>query len=200
LEPDVLIDAFVRKINRSPRRRIREEDVPHRLRKGGAEFGLYYNWTIQRFDHINWIEPLEAHLPARLPPSYRSLVTRYIFPAFEVPPLVLLANTGQTLYHEMSMEMAHDKALSDVLLKSGFAQFARLYSGDSDPVCFDFRQQSAQGECPIVRISYPLLLSIARAQIVEEIAPSFYEFIDRFLRETPTARRPRPRSREQNPR
>jgi hypothetical protein len=194
LDPDALIDVFVRKINRSPRRRIREEDVPQRLREGGAEFGLYYDWTIRRFDHINWIEPLEVHLPARLPPSYRSLVTRFIFPAFEVPPLVLLANTGQTLYHEMSMGMAHDKALSDALLKSGFAQFARLNSGDSDPVCFDFRQRSAEGEYPIVRISHPLLLSSARAQIDEEIAPSFYEFIDRFLRKDPAERPPQPSS------
>ena len=86
MNSDALIDAFVRKINRSPRRRIREEDIPERLREGGAEFGLYYDWTIQRFDHINWIEPLEARLPAPLPPAYRSLVTRYIFPAFEWPP------------------------------------------------------------------------------------------------------------------
>ena len=200
LEPDALIDTFVQKINRSPRRRIREEDVPPHLREGGAEFGLYYDWTIQRFDHINWIDPLETYLPAPLPPSYRSLVTRYIFPAFEVPPLVLLANTGQTLYHEMSMEMAHDKALSDVLLRSGFAQFARLGSGDSDPVCFDFRQRRADGECPLVRISYPLLLSSARAQIDAEIAPSFHEFIDRFLRKDPTELPPQDRSREQNPR
>ena len=199
MEPDALIDDFVRKINRSPRRRIREEDVPQRLREGGAEFGLYYDWTIQSFDPINWIEPLETRLPARLPPSYRSLVTRYIFPAFEVPPLVLLANTGQTLYHEMSMEMAHDKALSDVLLKSGFAQFARLSSGDSDPVCFDFRQRSAEGECPIVRISHSLLLCIAQAQIVEEIALSFHEFVNRFLKEDPTERPPQAHSTGKTP-
>ncbi len=154
LSVDVLIDSFVRKINGSPRRRIREEDVPRRLRGDGAEFGLYYDWTIQRFDHINWIEPLETRLPALLPPSYRSLVTHYIFPAFEISPIILLANTGQTLYHEMSMAMTRDKVLSEVLLKEGYAQFARPSTGDSDPVCFDYNRRTTEGECPIVRISH----------------------------------------------
>src|SRR5436190_707952 len=98
---DGLIDQFVHKVNRTPRPRIREEDIPLPLRQGGAQFGLYYEWQIQPFSHVTWIEPLEAQLPAPLPPSFRSLVTRYIFPAFEASPLLLLANTGQALYNEM---------------------------------------------------------------------------------------------------
>ena len=62
---DALIDAFVRKINRSPRHSIREEDIPRCLRAGSAKLGLYYDWTIQRFDRINWIAPIEAKLPER---------------------------------------------------------------------------------------------------------------------------------------
>jgi hypothetical protein len=185
LQVDQLIDAFVRKINRSPRRRIREEDIPYRLRQGGAEYGLYYDWTIQRFHYINWIEPLEAQLPAPLPLSYRSLVARYIFPAFEVPPLILMANTGQTLYHEMSMAMTRDKVLSKVLLQNGYAQFARPNTGDSDPVCFDFNRRSRTGDCPIVRINHQTIIVSSRVQVLAEIAPSFYEFIDRFVRTEP---------------
>jgi len=185
LSVDVLIDAFVRKVNSSPRRRIREEDVPRRLREGGAEFGLYYDWTIQRFNHINWIEPLEAAIPAPLPPSYRSLVTRYLFPAFEISPIILLANTGQTLYHEMSMAMTRDKVLSIVLLKSGYAQFARPNTGDSDPVCFDFNRKSADGECPIVRISHHAIVFNSAVKLMDEIAPSFHELIDGFVRTEP---------------
>ncbi len=187
MTPDALIDAFVHKVNRLPRRRIREEDIPCRLREGGAEFGLYYDWTIQRFHHINWIEPLEAELPGPLPPAYRSLVTRYLFPAFEVPPITLLANTGQTLYHEMSMTMRHDKVLSEVLLKNGFAQFARPNTGDSDPVCFDLRQRRPTGECPIVRLEHRALVANNMIRALEEIAPSFYELVDRFVRAEPEA-------------
>jgi hypothetical protein len=182
---DGLIDAFVRKVNGSPRRRIREEDVPRRLREGGAEFGLYYDWTIQRFKYINWIDPLEAMLPAPLPPAYRSLVTRYLFPAFEISPVILLANTGQTLYHEMSMAMTRDKVLSNVLLKTGYAQFARPSTGDSDPVCFDFNRKTADGECPIVRISHHSIVFNSLVNVMEEIAPSFYELVDHYVKAEP---------------
>jgi len=185
LSIDELIDAFIRKINSQPRRRIREEDIPHRLREGGAEFGLYYDWTIQRFDHINWIDALERQLPGLLPPAYRSLVTRYLFPAFEIDPLILLANTGQTLYNEMSMAMLHDKVLSETLLKNGYAQFARPITGDSDPVCFDFRRRADDGECPVVRISHHTLVFNSLIEVTEELAPSFYALVDRFVRTEP---------------
>ena len=185
MNTDVLIDEFVGKINRSPRRRIREEDIPQRLREGGAEYGLYYDWTIQRFDHINWIDSLEASLPWPLPPCYRSLVTRYLFPAFEIPPLILLANTGQTLYHEMSMAMTRDKVLSEVLLKNGYAQFARPNTGDSDPVCFDFNRRDKDGECPIVRISHHTIVFNSMIRVMDEIAPSFCEFVESYVRSEP---------------
>jgi len=185
LNTDALIDAFVRKINHSPKRRIREEDVPHPLREGGAEFGLYYHWTIQRFTHINWITLLEELLPGPLPPSYRSLVTRYIFPAFEIDSLILLANTGKTLYHEMYMAMAHDAVLSQVLLKDGFAQFALPNCGHADPVCFDLNDRSAEGECPIVRVSHHDIVSNSRVRVMEKMAPSFIEFVDQYVRVAP---------------
>lgn len=178
---DELIDAFVQKVNRSPRRRIREEDVPADLRDGGAEYGLYYDWTIKRFDHINWIDPLETQLPFALPVSYRSLVCRYLFPAFEVPPVILLANTGKTLYHEMSITMTRDKVLSAVLLKNGYAQFARPNNGDSDPVCFDLRRRTEDGECPIVRIDHHTIILNNLVRVTEELAPSFCELVDRYI-------------------
>ena len=182
---DTLIDAFVRKINHSPRRRIREEDVPHPLREGGAEFGLYYHWTIQRFDRINWIAPLEEKLPRPLPPSYKSLVNRYIFPAFEIDALILLANTGKTLYHEMTMAMAHDAVTSQVLLDKGYAQFALPHTGDADPVCFDFNVKGAADECPIVRISHTDIVVYSKVRIMAKIAPSFLEFVNRYVRVNP---------------
>ena len=41
-------------------------------------------------------------------------------------PVILLANTGQTLYHEMSMAMLHDKALSELLLSGGLCPVRAL--------------------------------------------------------------------------
>jgi len=180
---DRLIDRFVQRINGLPRHRIREEDVPLALREGGARAGLYYDWSIRRFPQINWIESLEERLPAPLPPSYRSLVTRYLFPAFEVGPLHLLANTGQPIYHEMQDTMADDKIFSPVLLKNGFAQFARPAGGGYDPICFDMRRKTADGEFGLVELDHEDLLSRGVPTPVSEIAPSFYSFIEDFLRE-----------------
>ena len=94
-------------------------------------------------------------------------------------PLILLANTGHALYHEMSEAMVNDKVLSAILLKNGYAQFARPDSGDSDPVCFDFNRRSADGECPIVRISHHTIVRNSLIQLMEEIAPSFHELLER---------------------
>ncbi len=187
MEVDDVVDAFVRKVNNTPRRRIREEDVPHPLRGGGAEFGLYYDWTIQRFDRINWIESLEDALQRKLPPSYRSLVTRYIFPAFDVGDLTLLANTGRTLYHEMGMAMIHDRVLSEVLLKNGYAQFARPSSGEVDPIGFDFNRTTSDGECPIVRINHADIVAYTKITIMAEIAPSFSLLVHTYLQQEPQA-------------
>lgn len=178
---DALIDQFVEKVNHAPKHRIREEDIPLQLREGGAQYGLYYNWAIQKFQPIHWIEILESQLPSPLPPSYRSLVTRYIFPAFEVPPLQLLANTGQDIYHEMMQAVLHDRVMSKVLMKKGFAQFARPNNRAYDPVCFDFKRRQPNGEYPIVRINHEEILANATVTVVEEMAPSFLEFVKQYL-------------------
>ena len=176
-----LIDRFVQRVNQSPRYRIREEDVPLPLREGGARAGLYYSWTIQRFPLVNWIEPLEKKLRRRLPPTYRSLVTRYLFPAFEAGPLFLLANTGRMLYHEMSVTMARDKVFSPLLLRAGFAQFARPAGGGYDPICFDFNGRPAGGEAPVIRLDHEDLLYCSRPGRIERLAPSFRVFVEEYL-------------------
>jgi hypothetical protein len=181
LKIDDLIDRFVEKINRLPRRRIREDDLPADLREGPAEFGLYYHWRIQPFTNTHWISTVESLIPGPLPPSYRSLVTRYIFPAFEAGPLLLMANTGQDLYNEMSLMLVRNKALSFGLLENRLIQFARPVTGEYDPVCFDVNRPSPEGDYPIVRVNHEPLLTGNRPLIIDELAPSFRYFIERLL-------------------
>jgi hypothetical protein len=183
LNIDGLIDRFVSHVNRTARQRIREEDLPVELREGGARFGLYYSWTIQPFSPITWIEPIESKLPAPLPPSYRSLVTRYLFPAFHLSPLMLLGNTGHSLYNEFSYAVFKNKALSDPLLRQGYAQFARPSEGDSDPICFDFNRRGPDGECPIVRLSHADVLQGKVAETLEELSPSFAVLVESVILE-----------------
>jgi len=178
---DTLVDRFVTTVNRAARQRIREEDIPLQLRRGGARYGLYYSWNIQRFDSITWIETIEKELPARFPPCYRSLVTRYIFPAFELPPLLLLGNTGHALYNEMSYVIFRDQGVSAGLLEGGYLQFARPQLGDSDPVCFDLKRRNADGEYPVVQISYQQALVNQRPTIIREVAGSLGQLMQRYV-------------------
>ena len=49
--------------------------------------------VFRRLESAPWIDALETKLPRRLPASFRSLVTRYVFPRFEAGGLHFFANT-----------------------------------------------------------------------------------------------------------
>jgi len=180
-DTDTRIDDFVRQVNARLRRRIRAEDLPPEFREGEPEHGLYYDWRIQPFSNARWITPIEAILQRPLPPSYRSLVTRYVFPAFECGPLILLANTGQSLYHEMSAVLLRNQATCRALLDSGYIQFARPATGESDPICFNYNRVDEYGEPHMVRIHQQSLLSHDGLQIAEDLGISFRALLDKLL-------------------
>ena len=73
---DRLIDRFVEQVNGSPRERLSPNDVPSALRIGAPDTHGDYDWQIVRSDAIDWVDPYEKKLPSRLPPAFRSVVTR----------------------------------------------------------------------------------------------------------------------------
>lgn len=178
---DALIDRFVAKINASERERLTDADVPPRLRveDGDGEDGR--EWRIIPSDESARIEALEARLPGRLPRSFRSLVTRYAFLAFDVAPIRLFSNTGDALFHEFADRVFLDKGLSLALHPQGYIQFGNPDTGDYDPVCFDTKRRNGHGDCPIVRVEHENALQFGRVVVTETIAPSFSEFIADFL-------------------
>jgi hypothetical protein len=173
---DELIDRFVERINSAPREGLFDEDVPPELRLS-REAGGWWDWHIKATDGINWIEPLEDKLGIRFPLSFRSLVTRYQFPAFEAGPLNLLANTSVGVYDELRDRIFRDEILSQCLLRSGLIQFAVPDTGSYDPVCFDIRRSQSNGESPIVRIDHEAILCDEQIVVLEEMAESFAEFV-----------------------
>lgn len=97
---DSEIDDFVNAVNRGPRERGDADEVPPSVASSGPdEYGLF-DWQIRPAPHVSWIPEVEATLPAPLPPSYRSFVTRYVFPAFEIPGAFLFANTPEGSTHD----------------------------------------------------------------------------------------------------
>src|SRR5690606_21606695 len=125
------------------------EEVPVRLRGGPADSERRVDWTFQRLQAAPWIESLETGLPRPFPPSFRSLVTRYMFPAFDLGPVHLFANTGEPeLEEELAARLFADPAMSEGLLANGFVQIGRPVDGSYDPVCFDTKLRRGGGESP----------------------------------------------------
>jgi len=174
LSVDLLIDRLVQQINSSPRESKPDHEVPPELRLTMDSLG-WWDWTVKRSDHINWIEPLETKLPSRFPSSFRSLVTRYEFPAIEVGPLILFANTSGGTYYQLRERIFADKSLSHCLLQNGLIQFGLPNTGSYDPVCFDTRKPAH--ESPILWLDHEEILCNERICVVQEVAKSFYDLV-----------------------
>ena len=169
------IDDWVARVNASRRQPLCDDEAPASVVVGepeGADFPLW-NWQIKPSLEIDWIEPLEARLAAPFPPSFHSLVSRYIFPEFEWGELCLLANTpeGMSPLHELRGVITQDEHLARVIIERGYIPFARPAGGDFDLVCFDSNVQRA--EFPIVRIDHESVFIDEEICVTQTLARDF---------------------------
>ncbi|GAO01228.1 SMI1/KNR4 family protein [Anaeromyxobacter sp. PSR-1] len=181
---DLAIDEFVARVNGSPRAALDPEVVPVNLREGRQQAAAldWVAWGIVRAPSpCAWVDEFEAKLPGRLPRSYGSFVTRYLFPAFDVGPVTLFANTGGGVGERWELVQAAfwDEHLSTPLLAAGFVQFGRPSGGSYDPVCFDLNKTTNAGECPVVQLDHEAALMGGKVQVVADIAPSFMALLAR---------------------
>lgn len=177
-EVDRAIDQFVEKMNGSELEPKPANELPAMLRRNESDEHGWYHWQIQRAQQIDWIDAFESKLPSRLPPSFRSLVTRYLYPAFAVGPVWLFANTGEALHDELRDKVFRDAWLCRVLLSHGHLQFAQPNPTDYDPVCFDTKRRTKAGEMPIVRIDHEAILCDSKIVVTAEVAESFLRLIE----------------------
>jgi hypothetical protein len=177
---DLAIDKFVERVNGSPREALDPEAVPENLRVGLPDALGRVFWAIVRAPSpCPWVDEFEAKLPGRLPRSYRSFASRYLFPAFEVGPVTLFANTGGAVPEQWELVQAAflDEALSAPLLAAGFVQFGRPSTGSYDPVCFDLNKRTNAGECPVIQVDHEAALQGLGIRVVAELAPSFLALV-----------------------
>ena len=130
----------------------------------------------RRIGSAPWVETLEAELPRRFPASFRSLVTRYAFPAFDAGGLSFFSNTGGDSRAELGVAIFRDDVIAGVTLGSGFIQFARPDDGSYDPVCFDATRAASNREFPLVRLDHEEILCRGGVRGLKVVAPSFYRF------------------------
>jgi hypothetical protein len=107
-------------------------------------------------DSVPWIAGVEQRLGLSYPRSFRILVTRYIFGAFEVGPVELFANLGDGTEQDLTAAPFSDRYMSPWLLAHRFLQFGRPSTGSYDPVCFDFDECS--DEPRVVRLDHEDIL------------------------------------------
>jgi hypothetical protein len=130
----------------------------------------------------DWLPPFEQSLPFRLPPTYRSLLLRYRFPAFDVGKVTLFGNVDGKSYDDLVVASVRDEILSSVARANGFLQIGRPETGSYDPVCFDGRHRTKKGEAGIVRLDHEEILINDSIRVLEVIATSFLELLARGIR------------------
>jgi hypothetical protein len=131
-----------------------------------------------------WLVPFEQSLPFRLPPSCRSLLLRYRFPATVAGTVNLFGNLDGKSYDDFAVASRRDPVLSSVTQSNGFIQIGRPASGSYDPICFDLRSRSRSGEAGIVRLDHEEILINDSIHIAEKVADSFVELLSRGSRRT----------------
>jgi hypothetical protein len=160
---DSKIDAFVARVNSSPREPLDPEDVPEQLRIGMPDKHGQFMWSIKESACCwmqGWFEAFEQEFHLKFPPSIQSLMSRYAFPAFQCGPVFLYANTGyelqsaQDVTWEFKERIFRDKGLVEALLPAGYLQIGNPLETDYDPICFDTKNRTDNGECPIVGIDH----------------------------------------------
>lgn len=186
MSTDDSIDRLVAKVNGSGTLCDLPEDVPAGLRCSDHNESGCFSWKIKAVRSARWLAAFERRLPKPYPPSFRSLIHRYSFAQFEVGPVLLFANTGDTdwdnhLFSELSVAIFQDKRISQKTMENGFVQFARPVTGGYDPICFDTNRSGRNCECPVVRIDHEEILCRDGLSVIEEVAPSFIELVQEFL-------------------
>ena len=186
VQTDLLIDRFVAKLNKDGFPSEPCGTLPEKVRRSLAVVDPvdpdFCSWQITPVEETPWISIAEAKLPSPLPPTFLSLLRRYIFLSFEAGPLLFFANTGEDIYDEFSVAIFRDKVLSEQLLAAGFIHFAKEDTGDYDPICFDTHGRQGKSDYRLVKIDHEDILIKNRITVVREISPSFERFVTDLLR------------------
>ena len=181
-----LVDRFVSVINAQPNKSTFYTAAPPSVQVGECRDEKFCGWCIKPYSGTSWVKATELALSIRLPgirlPGlYRSLVTRYIFPAFSAGGIRLWANTPEgTANGEFRCSHIGFAPLAYDLLTKGYLQFGNPETGDFDPICFDLNSVGSTIDCPILRFEHEFF-------DVNELMPkawiygSFREFLETVI-------------------
>lgn len=124
-------------------------------------------------DTAEWVAPFEARLPFQLPPSFRSLIRRYRFPPFDCGAVTLFGNVDGRQHDDLVVRVFKDATLASVTQRSGFVQIGQPATLSYDPICFDLRARTKNGEAPLVRLDHEAILINNSIEILARLHDSF---------------------------
>jgi hypothetical protein len=171
-----VVDGFVSYLNAAGFQPKFEHEVPEELRTSRADHGMFY-WQIRSAASNAWVQSVIETLPQGWPKPFRSLIDRYRFCSFYIGPIMFFANSGHPLFYELSSRVFADKGIFPLLHANGFAQFGLPNETNYDPVCFDMKRRKGT-DAPIVQLDHEEILLRSRIKLVQEIAPSFMQFME----------------------
>jgi hypothetical protein len=181
-----LIERFVEKINARPREPENPESVPVPCRLPCSDYPDAFEWQMVRSHESSWIRGLEQRAGLRFPTVFRELIGDYLFPQFTCGPLTIYAvglseQSPQFEFEDLRGVIFKDDALTNFLLPRYMLPFARPYTLDYDPICFDFREDPKSKDAPVIRVDHEAIFIKNRLRISEHIAPSFRELLTKFV-------------------
>ena len=181
---DRVIDDFVARVNSHPRVPLEPDEVPVALRvaceahtdKKG--YGSTH-WKIVAANNVARVEALERRLGQPFPPSFRSLICRYSFPAFECGPMLFFSNTGESLEWELQDRLFADTVMAPQLLAAGYLQIGNPKFYEYDPICIDTKSAGVDGK--VVQLFHEAILCDDQLVIRQELAPTFLQLVSTML-------------------
>lgn len=185
-EADFRVDAFVEAVNSSPHEVLFREEIPEACLQSEAEWPGAFHWQMAHSTDADWLAEVEHRLPFSLPPAFRSLLARYLFPSFAAGPLTFYSvGVRSPDSHGMEFRVAifADRYMCPFLFKNGLLPFARPADVSYDPVCFDFRSSHRKSEPAVVRIDHEEILCNDRLRVREVISPAFDVLIAKMTKD-----------------
>jgi len=196
-----LIDAFVGEFTKGePLRLFRKfslpegvepEDVAPLLAEPWQEnededLGGWATWRPVRVQTApDALKALYGVVPGPLPPLYERLILSYQWGEVHLGTFRLLPNYPPSP-DGLIKTLQSDAVMFRVLSGHRLVQFGRGPDIDYDPVCFDLNEQSADGDCAIVKADHEEILNHERPRIVGVLAGSFRELVRQTVTREPS--------------
>jgi hypothetical protein len=174
------VARFVAALNSSKRERLDRANIPALCRVPAPDDAGGCDWRIVPVPEAGWLPALEARLPYPLPPTFRVLISSYVFPSFECGPLTFYSVGAEEPDQDTEFQFAvlRDWTMNGVLWQHGRLPFARPADWSYDPVCFDCRHLSPSIEPAVVRIDHEQILCHGRIRVISLLASAFDQLVE----------------------